>query len=65
MIYTGSRGQLGKNPNKKNHEKIIKIAALAFWEATLKKNQAAQNWLDSGSFSNYLGEETIFESLES
>lgn len=61
MVFTGSRGKLGQNPNRHKHEEIIKIAALAYWEATLKNDKVAQDWLTDGGFSSYLGEEGTFE----
>jgi predicted dienelactone hydrolase len=45
MVYNGTRGKLEKNPNRDAHEKIIKIASLAFWEAYLKNNRDALAWL--------------------
>jgi len=54
MVFNGSRGKLGHNPNKEQHEDIIKIAALAYWEATLKNSQAAKQWLTGGDFATYL-----------
>lgn len=54
MIYNGSRGKLGQNPNRDLHETIIKISALAYWEAKLKGDNAAQEWLTGGGFATYL-----------
>lgn len=54
MIYNGSRGKLGQNPNREKHETIIKIAALAYWDAKLKNDEAAQAWLTDGGFDTYL-----------
>ena len=45
MIYNGTRGQLGENPNREQHEAMIKIAALGFWDAYLKDDAAAKAWL--------------------
>jgi len=61
MVFNGSRGKLGQNPNREKHEVIIKIAALAYWEAILKNDQAAQSWIYDGGFKNWLGEEGSFE----
>ncbi len=61
MVFTGSRGKLGQNPNRHKQEEIIKIAALCFWEATLKNDKAAQGWLSDGAFSAWLEEEGTFE----
>ncbi len=57
MVYNGSRGQLGDNPKRADHERIIKIAALAYWDAYLKEDPAARQWLSGGGFSAWLGDE--------
>lgn len=60
MIYNGSRGKLGQNPNREKHEALVKVAALAYWEAKLKGDEAAQAWLTGGGFATYLGSEAEF-----
>lgn len=55
MVYNGSRGKLGDNPNREMHEKIIKLSSLAFWEAYLKDDQSAKDWLTGTGFQNWLG----------
>ena len=45
MVFNGSRGKLGKNPNREKHENIIKFVALAYWDAMLKDDKDALNWL--------------------
>lgn len=59
MVYNGSRGKLGENPKRAVHERIIKIGALAFWDAYLKADPDAQNWLVAGGLKNYIGAEGI------
>ncbi|MCI5061173.1 MAG: hypothetical protein MRY79_08940 [Alphaproteobacteria bacterium] len=61
MVYNGSRGKLGDNPNREKHEEIIKITALCYWEATLKKNEVAHDWLTGEGFQAYLGTEGRYE----
>lgn len=61
MVYNGSRGKLEENPKREKHEEIIKIAALCYWEATLKNNITARDWLTSGGFEAYLGQEGKYE----
>ncbi|HEY0902228.1 MAG TPA: hypothetical protein VGD95_08900 [Micavibrio sp.] len=56
MVYNGSRGQLGENPQRKEHENIIKIAALAWWDAYLKDDPAARHWLREGGFAGWLND---------
>lgn len=55
MVYNGSRGKLGENPKRAEHETIIKIGALAFWDGFLKKDRAAHDWLTGGGFAAFLG----------
>ncbi|PCJ98186.1 MAG: hypothetical protein COA45_08535 [Zetaproteobacteria bacterium] len=45
MVYNGTRGKLAKNPKRDEHEEEIKHAALAFWDAYLKGDDAAKFWL--------------------
>lgn len=54
MVYNGSRGKLGDNPLRAGHEAIIKLAALAFWDAYLKGDKAAEHWLKNGDFQTFL-----------
>ncbi len=61
MVFSGSRGKLGENPHREKHENIIKIVALAYWEATLKEDKDAQDWLFNNGFSTWLGDEGTFE----
>lgn len=60
MVYNGSRGQLGENPKREIHEKIIKLSSLAFWDAYLKGEQDAKNWLTDGAFQQWLGTEAEY-----
>lgn len=57
MVYNGSRGKLGENPKRAIHETLIKISALAFWDAQLKDDQAARDWLEGAGFAALLAEE--------
>ena len=61
MVFNGSRGKLGQNPNREKHEQIIKIAALCFWDAQLKGNADALTWLTGGGFADWLGAEGEFK----
>lgn len=60
MVYNGSRGQLGDNPKRKDHEDIIKVAALAYWNTYLKNDRAARTWLLNGGFADWLNGEGTF-----
>lgn len=57
MVYNGTRGKLEKNPNRARHEEIIKLASLAYWDARLKGDQAAENWLAGGGLGAYISGE--------
>ena len=60
MVFNGSRGKLGQNTNREKHERIIKLGALAYWDATLKNDKAAKDWLTNGGFTNWLGDDGTF-----
>jgi len=60
MVYNGSRGQLAANPKQSTHEEIIKILSLAFWEAYLKNDTAAKNWLTSDAITSWLLDEGTY-----
>lgn len=62
MVFNGSRGKLGQNPNREKHELMIKVAALAYWQALLKQDTSAHDWLTAGGFAAWLGEEGMFKS---
>ena len=57
MVYAGSRGQLGENPKRRQHEDIIKVLSLVFWDAWLKEDAAAREWLAGGGMADWLGAE--------
>ena len=60
MIYNGTRGQLGENLNRERHEDIIKMTALAFWDAFLKDNHKAREWLDFGGAQAFMADDGKF-----
>ncbi len=55
MVFTGSRGKLAYNPQKEQQEEIIKYSSLAFWEAYLKNNIDALDWLSGAGFEDAFG----------
>jgi hypothetical protein len=61
MVFAGSRGKLGHTSNRKTHEAIIKIASLAYWDAQLKGDSVAQEWLTGEGFKAYLGDNATYE----
>lgn len=56
MVYNGTRGKLDKNPLREKHEDIIRVMSLAFWDAKLKGDESAHQWLLNDAH-NYLGDE--------
>lgn len=56
MVFVGSRGMLGENPKRAEHEMILRVASLAFWDAFLKDDTAALAWLAEGGFADWLPE---------
>lgn len=61
MVFAGSRGKLNKNPKREKHEDIIRVASLAFWDAYLKDDKAAHDWLADGGFSDWLNGEGEYQ----
>ena len=60
MVYNGSRGQLEENPKLNLHKDLIKISALAFWDAYLKADENAKQWLTSHHYETYLSDEADY-----
>ncbi|MGB4108061.1 MAG: hypothetical protein WBK55_09760 [Alphaproteobacteria bacterium] len=56
MVYNGTRGKLEANPLREAHEGFIKILSLAFWEAYLKNDSAALEWLNGGAAARWVGD---------
>lgn len=61
MVYNGTRGKLDNNPDREKHENIIKIMALAFWDAYLKDNQTAKDFLHENGALDFLNNNAIFK----
>lgn len=57
MVFAGSRGQLGAYEKMPLHKDMIKILALAFWDAYLKDDAAAREWLRGEGLARWLGAE--------
>lgn len=57
MVFAGSRGKLGENPKREMHERLIRAMALMFWNAYLKDDDKALEWLQSDWAENWLGPE--------
>lgn len=61
MVYNGTRGKLDANPNRELHEDIIKMTALAFWDAWLKEDEAAHDWLVGEGLQTYINGNATFK----
>lgn len=61
MVFAGSRGKLESNPKRHTHEDIIKVASLAYWDAYLRGDEAAKEWLTDGGIVPYLDGEAEYE----
>ena len=61
MVYNGSRGKLDENPKRDVHEEIIKVLSLAFWDAYLKGDQVAKEWLTHDAVKQWLSDEATYE----
>jgi hypothetical protein len=61
MVYNGSRGKLEANPRRDVHEQIIKVLSLAYWDAYLKDNQVAKNWLIGDGVKSWLKDEATYQ----
>ncbi len=61
MVYNGTRGKLDANQNRAKHEEIIKIMALAYWEAKLRGDEAALKWLLGRGVQDYLNDDASFK----
>ncbi|MBI4030125.1 MAG: hypothetical protein HY370_00455 [Proteobacteria bacterium] len=55
MVFAGSRGKLGEHPLRARHEEIVKIISLAFWDACLRGDPAAEEWLEGARVRDFCG----------
>jgi predicted dienelactone hydrolase len=49
------------DPNLAVHHEIIRAAALAFWQVTLRGDREARRYLDGGEFAKFIGNRGILE----
>lgn len=61
MVFAGSRGKLKDHPKRHIHEDIIKTATLAFWDAFLKENTGAYDWMTKGGLKDWLNGEGTYK----
>ncbi len=60
MVFNGSRGKLGVNPKRGLHERIIRVLSLAFWDAQLRGDTQAREWLEGSGVGAWLGAEATY-----
>ena len=61
MVYNGSRGKLAANPLRDAHERAIIAGATAFWDAYLKNDKVALDWLENGGYEAILSDGDRFQ----
>jgi predicted dienelactone hydrolase len=62
MVFSGRLSHLGSRAEHDHiFQKYIKEASTAFWDAYLKNNKSAKEWLADGEFKKALGKEGTFE----
>jgi predicted dienelactone hydrolase len=64
MTFTDRTEAFGQDlgyPSRDCHHELIKMAAVALWDAYLKGEDAARAWLEGGGFASELGAEGTFE----
>jgi pimeloyl-ACP methyl ester carboxylesterase len=55
MVFAGSRGKLGPNEKIRRHREMIQIISLAFWDAYLRADKNAGEWLTGEGLETYMG----------
>lgn len=62
MVFSGRLSQRSSRAEQDHKfQDQIKDASTAFWDAYLKKNNAAKEWLSGGEFKKQLGDQGTFE----
>lgn len=58
MVFSGRRQNL---PGDQRFHQLIEQGSVAFWDAYLRGNKDARNWLDSGAYEKLVGTDAKFE----
>ncbi|MEI7728554.1 MAG: hypothetical protein WCO56_03245 [Verrucomicrobiota bacterium] len=61
MVFSGRSGLLGLRSKDAVFHELILMSTTAFWDAHLKGDAAAKQWIEDGGFKSALGEEGTFE----
>ncbi len=64
MVYNGTRGKLAENPLRARHENLIKIISLAYWDAMLKGDKKAKDWLEGPGVQAYIAQDAEYRTAE-
>ncbi len=54
MVFAGSRGQLAETALRKKHEAHIKVISFAYWDAMLRQDKKARDWLNGAGVQDYI-----------
>ena len=60
MIFSG-RPRAVASPSDAGFQELIRLGSLAFWEATLRGDARAHDWLRNGGYAKALGGEAVLE----
>jgi predicted dienelactone hydrolase len=63
MIFSGRLQFFWGNRDEK-FQKLVRATSLEFWDAYLKRDSAAKNWLNDGTCKEYLGKKAVYERKE-
>lgn len=61
MVFVGSRGKLEDSPHRERHEEIIQRVSYAWWEAMLKEDREAYDWLTGTGLEAFLGGDAVYK----
>ena len=64
MVFAGRNTPGRDNSKDPVFHRLIKMSTIAFWDAYLKNNKTALQWLTAGDFKSILSENGIFEQKE-
>jgi hypothetical protein len=62
MVFSGRSGVRGNRAKDPRFHELIRMSTTAFWDAYLREDAAAKDWLSGGAFLKTLGTDGTFES---
>lgn len=63
MVFSGRPRAVAK-PTDARFQELIRLSSTAFWDAYLKNDETARQWLRDGAFGQLLGKDGTFEKQE-